>query len=973
MPWPGIGRTEACVAVVKIRDVLCGFSLLIAKLVRASGNIVVRQATVVSCPSAIPVATMDLSLSTFKVKAASAAMASSKHRSLPLFVETAGNTLFGSFPLPPPFSFEGVTMMIFPLRANIARLTEFCDSYLNINAKKNVGDQLDVFKPAAPFVFMIVLKYGKMASSASQAARNMGWIAQHEVTFTVPLEWWRWTGAKTGEGELKFQDWAIVSPFIFVDDFLSQNTGREVYGWPKVAGNLCADLDASIRYPSSEAKVLRFSTYTQPKFSRGKLTSKNLLLEIDADPDPAFASFPPQLSSPWMPWNIAAQVASTSFATLGTVLDYGLALGLRGYPRQQNRASFLLDSSRVAVRYASEAVSGAVDPLWWLRSLTSGRPESATPSSSAQTSSLTVQSITVKQFPDIERPHLACYQALVRSGTSIRRVNRAGLLGDLSLLRSDLSGGYTVRIHQSALHPIVESLGIDVHRTDATPSGNRSYVLKPLLPYWCDVDTTYEAGHVLYSQILPAAAQKPKNSTHTDPAVREENADDDQRYFYNSIIGIAATPVSGPFHIPDMLIRVYPLRACPKKLGHYIQGLNGIELKDNHANLELRLLDLKGNQIPPGPTTEDSNSPSPTRDVGVFLLYKGVDPSHGEIWADELSPDWLTDKSVEILIPVKLLDLVNGDSSRVLFISPYAFNNSARATISDFEVNGRPTQKAVISDSYNDPKGEMVYREYVHTDVSLESFADLGEGQRASLNTLLEIDSVAEEIRKQTAPPEYSNEVVAPPLGTDSVPAHSEPTDAEIRSLLRAEPDAYSPSDVPGQSNARACLKIPLNLLGLKQYRDAEDPFRSCYQSVVLRNSLYEIRDWAPIERTVRIRIHHSDCYPIVDMLGLGDPNSAVYSSQSQGLLHELEPLFPFWVRVKATESLGAIIARRNIAVVRDQRPGVQPEASSEPRPCWMDINLKQIKSNPNQPDFEFLDYYRRFQGCIASKNEANR
>ena len=65
-------------------------------------------------------------------------------------------------PLLPPFSFEGVTMMIFPLRANIARLTEFCDSYLNINAKGDEADQLDQFKPAAPIVFMIVLKYGKM-------------------------------------------------------------------------------------------------------------------------------------------------------------------------------------------------------------------------------------------------------------------------------------------------------------------------------------------------------------------------------------------------------------------------------------------------------------------------------------------------------------------------------------------------------------------------------------------------------------------------------------------------------------------------------------------------------------------------------------------------------------------------------------------------------------------------------------------
>jgi len=450
---------------------------------------------------------------------------------------------------------------------------------------------------------------------------------------------------------------------------------------------------------------------------------------------------------------------------------------------------------------------------------------------------------------------------------------------------------------------------------------------------------------------------------------------DDRRYFYNTIIGTAATPVSGPFHIPDMLIRVYPLRACPKKLWDYIQGLNDIELKDDHANLELKLLDLDGIPIEHVSTAEDSNRPSLACNVGVFLLYKGVDPSHGEIWADELSPDWLTDKSVEILIPVKLVNhaIKNKESSRVLYISPYAFNNSARAAISDFEVNGRPTQKAVISDSYNDPRGEMVYRQYVHTDVCLESFADLGEGQRGSLNTLLEIDSVAEEMREQTATPDYSFKVDPTQTGNDSSSAHLWPTDAEFLGLLRPDYIEHSSASVQYQAEDRACLKMPLNLLGLKQYRDAEDPTRSCYQSVVLRNSLYEIREWGPIERTVRIRIHHSDSHPIVDMLGLGDPSSAVYSSQSQGLLHELVSLFPFWVRVKATESLGAIIARRNIAIVRDPRAGVHPEASSQPRPYWMDINQKQLESSQNQPDFEFLEFYRRLQSFKPSKGVANR
>lgn len=899
-------------------------------------------------------------------------MASPSGRALPNYVETAGNTLFGSMPLLPPFSFEGVTMMIFPFRANIARLTEFCNSYLDINLKHekdDYGDQLDVFKPAAPLVFMIVLKYGKMSSADSQAARNIGWIAQHEVTFTVPLEWWRWTGKKPGKGRLEFQDWAIVSPFIFVDDFISQITGREVYGWPKVAGNLCADLDFKLHHPSSETQILRFSTYTQPKFSQGKLTTKNLLLEINADPDPVFTGFPPRLSSPWMPWNIAAQAASSSIATLGTALDFGLGLGLRGYPRRHNRASFLLESSCVALRYASEATSGALDPLWWFHLLTSGKSSSGAKRSVPPHANPTVQSITVKQFPDIERPHLACYKALVRSGTSIRRVNRAGLLGDLSLLRADLSGGYTVRIHQSALHPIVESLGLEVHSMDATPTGGSTYVLKPLLPYWCDVDTSYERGQVLYSQTLPADQEAHSKTQHASPA-QSGSVPDDSRYFYNSIIGTAATPVSGPFHIPDMLIRVYPLSACPYKLGAYINGLNGLHLKDGNTDAELVLLNIYGEQICSSQAHTNLTKEIGQSDAGhsafalagtgaqhacVYLVCRGVDTIHGDVWADESSPDWLTDKSIEILIPTKLVNRKNPaklEESQEIFISPYIFNNSARATISDFEVNGRPTKKVVISDSYDDPNGEMIYRPYVHTDVRLESFFDVGGGQKAALNLLLEIDAVS----KDSMQLHVDHQKVSPtPVATSDLEdqlSQSHPGLQKFRALKYSHHASHGhPKRQLNSADQDGCT-LPVHLLGLKQYRDAEDPTKSCYQSIVLRHSYYEVRMWDYIEDTVRIRIHHADCHPIVETLGLADPNSAIYSSQTQGLLHELEPLRPFWVRAKATENLGSIIARRNVVSDRARRNGSQVDAGHDPPSPWTNIDLKPfaMMANPGQP-----------------------
>ena len=46
--------------------------------------------------------------------------------------------------------------------------------------------------------------------------------------FCIPIEWY-----KLVDGRWVFHDWAMVAPFIFVDDDLSMTLGRTVSGWPK--------------------------------------------------------------------------------------------------------------------------------------------------------------------------------------------------------------------------------------------------------------------------------------------------------------------------------------------------------------------------------------------------------------------------------------------------------------------------------------------------------------------------------------------------------------------------------------------------------------------------------------------------------------------------------------------------------------------------------------------------------------------
>ena len=104
----------------------------------------------------------------------------------------------------------------------MSRLQDFCDTYLNLNK-----DAPLYFKPAVPWVLMQVVDYGQMAVTSS----NLGWFSQHELAFGVPLGCY-----KKEKNKWVFIDWAMVFPFIFVDNPLSMSGGRKIYGWSK-SGN----------------------------------------------------------------------------------------------------------------------------------------------------------------------------------------------------------------------------------------------------------------------------------------------------------------------------------------------------------------------------------------------------------------------------------------------------------------------------------------------------------------------------------------------------------------------------------------------------------------------------------------------------------------------------------------------------------------------------------------------------------------
>jgi hypothetical protein len=786
--------------------------------------------------------------------------------SKPAFLDPGAYGLLGSMPLQPPFAFEGVKMMIFPLRANISKLNDFCRSYLSIKAS-----QRDVFKPAAPYVFMMVLHYDKMASNAVRQARNIGWIAQHEITFTVPLEWWQWSGKTRGSGQLEFHDWAIVSPFIYVDDPISQTTGREVYGWPKVAGSLTVDPESWGHFPTTPTSILNFATYTQPRYSQGKRTAQQPLLEIQADPSPLAARFPPLASPAWAPWNVMANMASSSLLSVQHWLDEGLGLALRGYEVEDDRANYLLAASGKAFQYMRQASSGVIDPLWWLRLLRPRRSSGASRVPTRARHALTINNITIKQFPDIHKPHLACYQAIVNSPMGVKRLQAAGLLGESNLALGDLAAGYSIRIHDSLLHPIVESLGLEVHATQTSTSSHKVSVLKPIF----------------------------------------------------------ATPVQGPFEIPDLFVRVYPIKAKKDVLSKFVSSYNTTETE---SGLGRRL------QLWAPENMADQN------ECMVYLVLKSVDACSDVVWSESASPDWLTANSFEICFPVVLApvddsrkvgtadSVCSNTKAKVILICPYVFSDSSRATMSDREVNGRPTQKSVIASS-DDLFADMTdsFSPSVRTVLSVESFDSFGDGEEAQLRPLIEIAP-----RMSTAD------------GLDSQ-VSDDKTQANSASKMGSIMFSYYPRISLDKLKAMEGASVPcsIDFLGLKQFRDAENPSLACYKALVRRKTtLLATKNYGPIEESVAIRIHKSASFPMVEHLGL--VSQPVVGSSDGSLVFEMEPVDPFWLQVAVREDLGNI------------------EALYEPKKGW--AWLSDPHQDQKRTDLVAHENIKRFLGQIYGR-----
>ena len=175
---------------------------------------------------------------------------------------------------------------------------------------------------------------------------------------------------------------------------------------------------------------------------------------------------------------------------------------IRGYDNQRDLQSML-----GMLRAGAEMLSAGFPIFPFMRQA----PEFARSSADEALGPLFSDLITLKQARDAENPELVSFQALVRSTFYLDRLNDGGIL--FGPLASDPRSDITIKIHHRYGQPLVESLGLVTEDTFSVGGAGRSpaaggrrddsseslvSTLKPVFPYWVNVDLAYGLGVNLY-------------------------------------------------------------------------------------------------------------------------------------------------------------------------------------------------------------------------------------------------------------------------------------------------------------------------------------------------------------------------------------------------------------------------------------------------------------------------------------------
>ncbi len=755
-------------------------------------------------------------------------MKDSSSTEMPKFGDLQGS--YYSLPLKPPFSITNLSCRLFPLRANRDSVQSFVDNYANI-----LPPELGHFRPCSPYVMLMMLDYGSLALEAT----NLGWFSQHEIMFCIPTEWYR-----VEKGKWVFHDWAMLTPFIFVDDDLSLNMGRTVAGWPKTYASMTPTLSDWMRNPLSPVSEASASAMVFPELYAGKRQEERVFLEIERTAQMSNLRLPFNTSSPIAPWSIAANAAKSLAGLQRDALGWMGGLGLMPLHNGSTPENY---------RAMMRNMASSINPF---------RPN------------LSSSILNVKQFRASEDPDKYCYQALTIGAMQFTKFNGIGLLGEQSLALGDMSGGYTLKLHEWPSIPITRLLGLEVEKR-WRGDGVDVAELKPVMPYWYDSNMTYQTGYNVGWRSRDGIWHDRHNRIHLPKMVNDKVAPEE--LLYNSALGPNAKPIAGPFRFSGTSIRVMPLLATRAKLDAYLH---------DYLNAPLA---AKGERFTLWSPPEDSE--------GHGYVYMTA-TSFGDVTSGTNNVGNWADRELAFLLPVRHEREIAPGKWQVVgvgMVPAYTYVDNVAAAISGTEVLGIPTIGATFDEaesSWMSEEGPARDAAQTLLLVDAEILPAVGEGERTQKRRIVEI--------MQGRPIEAADPLAWRITG--------DRWSAVLRHEL-ARKNAMKQQSGDALNTARAMglqllgNRVPFSVFTMKQFRDNADPDFACYQSIVrIHRTLIEVLDFREIEEPLVIRMHDFPTQPLVETLGLiGKP----IRDGGVGVSYALQPIRPFWLRVAKEEELG--------------------------------------------------------------------
>lgn len=643
-------------------------------------------------------------------------------------------------------------------------------------------------------------------------------------------------------GRLVFYDYAWLTPFIFVDSELAFKFGRTEQGWAKgYASWLPLTSTSWMRDPRASNTVAIVGSKVFSENYRGKPLELQPILEVVRRPAPTPFTWPMNAKNPAMPWDALGTMAS---AMQGFNRDSLGVLGGLGIMPGHVGAT-IPNFSRMALTSAA-----MINPL---------KPK------------LYFNTVNLKQFRDANSAQNYCYQSLTNGKLQIASWYAGGLLADPGMLAGDTSGGYAIRLNRWPSLPIIETLGLEVAK-EWRGDGVDVAELNPVVPFYYTVDMSYSCSTNLAWRTVDRIWHDQQGNEYPPHGGVNNN----NEALYNTALGLYTQEMTGPYEMSGTM-RVLPLLAKKSVVQSFLDSYDNVPMNIETPNpLDWRF-DVWG-------------TPDP-RDEYVYV-YLVVTSNESVTSFSNNVGDWASE-DVTFMVPVQLRQRVGEEwvlrSSGLIPAFAYVDNAISAVTIS--EVQGVPASLSTIvhppSAWMSNPVGTQKLLE-----LSTEVLPATDIGQEAVQRVILEISSgeVVEESRESDRLHVATHwaSLFAAEVNANWETRETFANDFQNQLALSIEPI------MKGR---------PLNIYTLKQFRDTYSPDHAAYQAIV--RTPIEVRhldDVREAEEPMHVKIREYPSQPIVTLLGLV---ATLAPEQDGGVVYNLRPVRPFWLKMKWFQGLG--------------------------------------------------------------------